>query len=53
VEAVLKRGNNYHEDKWKQGVAVCSKTFVEMVKDRHGFKVTGRKISGKERNIRP
>ena len=46
VEAVLKRGNNVREDKWTQSIAVGGKEFVEMVKDRLGYKVIGRKISG-------
>jgi len=46
VEAVIKEGNNIREKKWTQGIAVGGKEFVEMVKDRLGYKAIGRKISG-------
>ena len=51
VEDVLKRGVNIRQDKWTRSIAVGHKEFVEMVKDRLGYKAIGRKISGTEENF--
>jgi putative transposase len=46
VDAALTRDNNVREDRWTQSIAVGGKDFVEMVKDRLGYKAIGRKVSG-------
>ena len=46
VDAVLTRDSNVREDRWTQSIAVGGKDFVEMVKDRLGYKAIGRKVSG-------
>ena len=51
VEAVLERGNNVCEDRWTQSIAVGGQGFVEMVKDRLGYKAIGRKVSGTDGNF--
>ena len=45
VESVLKRNKNFREDKWTQSIAVGGKNFVEIVKDKLGYKAIGRKVS--------
>jgi putative transposase len=44
VEDTLRQGGNAREGKWTQSIAVGSKSFVEGVKDKLGFKAIGRKI---------
>ena len=45
VDSVLIRGNNLRDDKWTQSIAIGDKKFVEMVKDKLGYRAFGRKVS--------
>ena len=45
VDSVLRRGNNLRDDKWTQSIAIGDKKFVEMVKDKLGYRAIGRKVS--------
>ena len=41
----LRNGRNVRESKWVQSVAVGSKEFVEMTKEKLGHQVKGRSVS--------
>jgi len=44
MEDALRQGGNAREGKWTQSIAVGSKSFVEEVKDKLGFRAIGRKV---------
>lgn len=44
VESKLQTDSNGTESKWTQSIAVGSKTFIEKIKEAHGFRSKGRKI---------
>ena len=46
VEDVIRQCSSAREEKWTQSIAVGNKLFVEGVKDKLGFKATGRNIVG-------
>ena len=46
VESALPDGNNQRDSKWSQSIAVGSKSFVEEIKERLGFKAKGRRVIG-------
>jgi putative transposase len=45
VEEALRNSSSVRESKWVKSVAVGSKEFVEMTKEKLGFQVKGRSVS--------
>jgi putative transposase len=54
VEAFLTNGNNVHQSRWTQGIAVGSEGFVAETKERLGIRAQGRRVlgSGKDFQLR-
>jgi len=48
VEEILKTKNYVRESKWSQSIAVGSKSFVEVIKEKLGIRAKGRKVEGTE-----
>jgi len=46
VEDILRTRGHSREAKWTQSIAVGSKSFVEGIKDKLGFRAVGRKVVG-------
>jgi len=46
VEDILRTSGHSREAKWTQSIAVGSKSFVEDIKDKLGFRAIGRKVVG-------
>lgn len=46
VEDILRNGGHSREAKWTQSIAVGSKSFVEDIKDKLGYRAIGRKVVG-------
>ncbi len=46
VEEILKTENYIRESKWSQSIAVGSKSFVEIIKEKLGIRAKGRKVEG-------
>ena len=46
VEDILRTGGHSREAKWTQSIAIGSKSFVEDIKDKLGFRAIGRKVVG-------
>ena len=44
VEEILKAKNCVRESKWSQSIAVGSKSFVEVIKEKLGIRAKGRKV---------
>ena len=44
VDSAMPNDNRGKETKWTQSIAVGSKTFIEKMKEAHGFRAKGRKI---------
>jgi len=44
VESELNNGDHTRQAQWTQSIAVGSKSFIEMIKDKLGVRAKGRKI---------
>jgi putative transposase len=46
VEEVLKEGSSVRNKKWTESIAVGSKTFIEVTREKLGVKAKGRRVIG-------